>query len=176
MRYVAFLRGINVGGRTIQMSELKSCFHGLGLKDVVTVLQTGNVIFTSSQIPQALKNKIELELTKSFSYPARVQIFSIEDLRKIVDAYPFAGNGEDQHDYIVFFENGLNKQILAENANIDEAIESVMDGDGVIYWRVPKGMTLNSSFAKCLTKTKYRSFNTNRNLKTLNKIVQTING
>ncbi len=48
MRLVALLRGINVGGRSvIKMAELRPAFEGLGLKDVRTYIQSGNVVFTS---------------------------------------------------------------------------------------------------------------------------------
>jgi hypothetical protein len=46
-------------------------------------------------------------------------------------------------------------------------------GDGVIYWRVDQGQTLRSSFGKTLSKSKYKSFNTNRNINTLQKILKT---
>lgn len=47
MRHVMFLRGINVGGTTVPMADLRACLAGLGLQDVRTVLQTGNVVFSS---------------------------------------------------------------------------------------------------------------------------------
>jgi uncharacterized protein (DUF1697 family) len=49
--------------------------------------------------------------------------------------------------------------------------ERVAAGEGVVYWRVDKGSTLKSNFAKLLTKAKYRDFNTNRNLNTLRKLL-----
>jgi len=49
MRYVALLRGINVGGISIKMNDLKASFEGLGFEDVRTILQSGNVVFTSDK-------------------------------------------------------------------------------------------------------------------------------
>lgn len=67
-RYVTFLRGINVGGnRIIKMPDLRACFEGLGFEDVSTVLQSGNVLFTSSsRSTNMLRRKIEAALAKAF--------------------------------------------------------------------------------------------------------------
>lgn len=171
MQYVALLRGINVGGRTIKMSDLKLCFEKLGFQDIATVLQTGNVVFTSDKSPTVLKPIIETGLTKTFNYPAFVLIVSLDSLRTIIDAYPFADHDTEHHDYIVFFEGGLEKQ-LADEAVTDQAIEKIQVGAGVMYWRVAKGSTLKSSFARYLTKALYKNAHTNRNIRTLNKVVQ----
>lgn len=49
--------------------------------------------------------------------------------------------------------------------------EEVKAGQGVVYWKVQKGQTLKSPLGKLLTKSKYKQFNTNRNLNTLNRIL-----
>lgn len=65
-RYVAFLRAINVGGRTVKMDRLREIFESLGLGDVETFIASGNVIFRSrSTKPQALEKKIERSLRQS---------------------------------------------------------------------------------------------------------------
>lgn len=65
MKYVALLRGINVGGRIIKMSDLQAIFESLGLEHVSTVLQTGNVLFSSGGSLDVLVNVIETSLTKA---------------------------------------------------------------------------------------------------------------
>jgi uncharacterized protein (DUF1697 family) len=90
MKYVVFLRGINVGGRIVKMAELKTCLEKAGLKNVKTILQTGNVIFECDKTDiSKLKQMIEAALTKSFNYPAKVQVFPAESLHKIIKGYPF---------------------------------------------------------------------------------------
>ena len=182
MRYVALLRGINVGGRTIKMADLKACFEDMGFKNVFTILQTGNVVFESNTArlhPAVgeLKEKIEAGLSKAFDYSAKAQVVSIENLKKIVADYPFGlpasrqGKAElNQHEYVIFLENNLEQSLLAEPYALAKN-ERVKAGNGVVYWRVDKGDTLKSSFAKFLTKTKYKNFNTNRNIKTLRKLL-----
>ncbi|MFO0781853.1 MAG: DUF1697 domain-containing protein [Candidatus Saccharimonadales bacterium] len=168
-KYVAFLRGINVGGRVIKMADLAACCEKAGLNQVKTVLQTGNVVFESDKSEAELKRLLEDTLTSTFDYPAKVQVLSIPELQKIIDEYPFGEPKPNIHDYLIFIENELEQLLLAEKYELALG-EKVAAGKGVIYWRVEKGLTLKSSFAKVLTKAKYKPFNTNRNLNTLKKI------
>jgi uncharacterized protein (DUF1697 family) len=170
MQYVAFLRGINVGGRTIRMTDLKASFEGLGLEDVTTILQSGNVIFTSKESVATLKRVIETGLTSKFDYPAHVQVMTIDSLKSILASYPFTDDDTEYHNYVVFFEDSLEKQ-LAQIVAVDTTVEQLQVGVGVIYWRVPKGLTLKSQFAQYLTKSPFKNTHTNRNIRTLRKVV-----
>ena len=77
-QYLALLRGINVGGNNIiKMADLKACFESLGLTDVVTYIQSGNVIFKSAEKDKAkLTKMIEAGLSKRFNYEARLVVIS----------------------------------------------------------------------------------------------------
>jgi len=69
MRYVAFLRAINVGGHTVAMAQLKSLFEGLDLARVETFLASGNVIFESpSKATAALERRVEQALAGALGY------------------------------------------------------------------------------------------------------------
>src|SRR5665213_1002720 len=103
-KYVAFLRGINVGGRIIKMAELKTCFESLGFKSVVTLLQTGNVVFDTSAKLSDLKMIIENALANKFHYPIKVQVYSFDRLKDIVAHNPFTSDN-NHHSYVLFFEN-----------------------------------------------------------------------
>ena len=170
MHYVALLRGINVGGRTVRMSDLKSCFDDMGFEDALTILQTGNVLFSSSQKVDELKQTIEAGLQREFEYPAHVQIIELSRLRAIVGASPYEGGDPQMHSYVVFFENGLEEQLMME-VELNPGIERIQVGDGVLYWNVPKGSTLETSLAKQLTKKRFKDFHTTRNMKTLRKVM-----
>ncbi len=152
------------------MADLKACLEKAGLKNVVTLLQSGNVVFEDDQDTTDLKITIETALQKTFNYPAKAQVLPIEKLAEIVKKYPFGTAGTDQHDYVIFMENGLEKDLASEPCDLTPG-EQVAVGPGVVYWRVDKGATLKTGFNKLLTKSKYRQFNTNRNLKTLRKVL-----
>jgi uncharacterized protein (DUF1697 family) len=167
--YVVLLRGINVGGRIVRMADLKDCFQKLGFSNVRTLLQSGNVIFETDASSNSLKPRIEKALTQTFNYPAKVQVFSQIELRKIIEACPYASDDANLHAYVVFVENNLAGQLADETIDLG-AGEEIRLGNGVVYWRCTRGNTLTSSFGKLLTKSKYQAFNTTRNLRTLRKI------
>jgi uncharacterized protein (DUF1697 family) len=89
MRYVAFLRGINVGGRNmIKMSYLKAMFEDLGFKDVFTYLQSGNVLFETGRARDLdLVEKIEHVLPGT-----RVAVRPASDLASLLAQKPFTAN------------------------------------------------------------------------------------
>ncbi|HEY7967372.1 MAG TPA: DUF1697 domain-containing protein [Solirubrobacteraceae bacterium] len=173
--HVVFVRGVNVGGRTLKMADLRACLKKLGCHNVRTVLQSGNAILESAESPAALKATIETGLSKAFGFAARVQVVGVDALREITRAYPFPAD-EGRHSYIVFFEDGLERALLEEADGLDPAVESIAGGAGVIYWQVPTGMTLKSPFAKYLTLARYKGSHTNRNLRTLRKVIEAAAG
>jgi len=168
--WIALLRGVNVGGRSIKMADLREALDALGLENVETILASGNVRFDSTMSGEKLQVTIEKALGRRFGYQAHVQVIERDRFQRVIDAYPFGAAGEDSHDYVVFMERGLDQDLAAEDVELgkDERVEA---GDGVVYWRVDKGSTLQSPFGKLLAKAKYRDFNTNRNLRTLRKLV-----
>jgi uncharacterized protein (DUF1697 family) len=89
--YVAFLRGINVGGNTlISMADLKRAFSSLGFKNVQTVLASGNVLFeAASSDAAALTRKIEQKLKSSFGADITVLLRTGEELLSLIALNPF---------------------------------------------------------------------------------------
>jgi len=171
VKYVALLRGINVGGRIIKMADLQACFERLGFQNVRTVLQTGNVLFEADPTdPKVLKQQLETALQAAFDYPAKVQVLEQARLAAIIQASPFIADSSDFHSYVVFLEQDLAEALAAE-AGTPVPPEKIQLGDGVIYWWVNKGNTLKSPFAKYLVKPAYKACNTTRNLRTLQKLV-----
>ena len=85
--YVALLRGINVGGKNlIRMPALKVCFEENGFEDVSTYIQSGNVLFSSSQTGNAaLTDRIEAMLGEAFDYVPTVVVRSRKQMKAIVD-------------------------------------------------------------------------------------------
>src|SRR5258708_8653240 len=136
--WAELLRGVDVGGCSIKMAELRGALEELGLTNVVTVLQSGNVTFDSPLAGAKLQDAIEEEVRKRFGYDAHAQVIEREQLQKVVDSYPFGTAGEQSHDYVGFMERGLEKDLAAENVELG-AGEKVEAGDGVVYWRVDKG-------------------------------------
>ena len=101
-RYVAFLRGINVGGRkVIRMEELNQMFKSAGFLNVRTLIQSGNVIFDAmtDQIAELTK-ELENLIRNILGYEVRVFVRSLEEMRAIVQSGPFVEKeGTDRRKY-----------------------------------------------------------------------------
>ncbi|WP_354639855.1 DUF1697 domain-containing protein [Kitasatospora camelliae] len=90
--YIAFLRAVNVGGRTVRMERLRELFAELGLADVRTYIQSGNVFFTSEETDRAaLTRRIEEHLAEALGFDVPTMVQTVEEVAEAVDADPFAG-------------------------------------------------------------------------------------
>ena len=91
--YVAFLRGINVGGhKIVKMDALKRAFEVAGMKKVKTILASGNVLFESKETDAvALCRTIEAGLEKSLGHPVAVVLRSMTQIEKLEKSDPFKG-------------------------------------------------------------------------------------
>jgi uncharacterized protein (DUF1697 family) len=89
--YVAFLRGINVGGKKlIKMEDLRRVVESIGLKNVRTFIASGNVLFETSQTNRdALTRKIEKKLLTAFGHDVPVVLQTIDELKDLLRAGPF---------------------------------------------------------------------------------------
>jgi len=89
--YIALLRGINVGGKNIiKMAELKRVFESIGLCDVKTYIQSGNVLFKSNETEESLNNKIEHEIEVVFGISVKVVLRTAVELEWIILNCPFS--------------------------------------------------------------------------------------
>jgi uncharacterized protein (DUF1697 family) len=90
-QYVAFLRGVNVGGKKpIRMKELANVLTAAGFHNVRTFIASGNVIFeASAKDPKRIARKIEKHLRDAFGYEITVIIRNVDELRAIIKRNPF---------------------------------------------------------------------------------------
>lgn len=87
-QYVAFLRGINVGGHhKVPMTDLRLELEKLNFKNVVTFLNSGNILFETTE--SDLENKISAFLEKRFGFPVSVMIRKAETIVSLVKKDPF---------------------------------------------------------------------------------------
>lgn len=174
-RYAAFLRGVNVGGVYLKMADVAAAFADAGFTNVRTILATGNVVLDSPAAATAVRAKAEAALRKRFGYDAWVLVYPIEDVRAVVDGYPFEPEVDGYQSYVTFVSDaGVLDELaaLAGQAGADEKIAPGPDRAGVIYWQVPKHQTLDSTIGKTMGKKRYKSSTTTRNLRTLAKVLR----
>jgi uncharacterized protein (DUF1697 family) len=170
--YVAFLRGVNVGGVNLKMAELATALTDAGFTNVRTILATGNVLLESSARAAAVRKKAEATLREKFGYDAWVLVYDSKTVHAVVDAYPFEREVDGYQSYVTFV---ADKAVLDELAALGRDAgpqERISTGDGVVYWQVPKGSTLDSTIGKTMGKPRYKSSTTTRNLRTLDKVLR----
>jgi uncharacterized protein (DUF1697 family) len=95
--YVALLRAVNVGGRTVAMADLRRGLADLGMDRVQTYVQSGNVVFAAEdQDPNGLATVIESLIERDFALPAKTLVVSAEQLAVIAAANPFPASVADE--------------------------------------------------------------------------------
>ncbi|MBF4995525.1 DUF1697 domain-containing protein [Arthrobacter gandavensis] len=168
-RYAILLRGVNVGGVTVKMADLREVLEGLGLGRVRTLLASGNAVVTAGCDPADLKVRIEEALRRAFGYEAWVLVLTVPRVAELAAAVPYAADNPEVHAYVTFSSDPhmLDElMVLAETAGA----EQVRLGPEAVAWTADKGSTLESPLAKATAKPRYKSATTTRNLRTLQKI------
>ena len=173
-QYLALLRGINVGGNNIiKMADLKACFENMGFSDVVTYIQSGNVLFKSAEKDKLkLTNKIEKALSERFNYKSRIVAVTHKELRKIVDGAP-EGFGEDldQDRYdVIFLKAPLTPREAMKNIRIKEGVDQAYAGRFVLYFSRLISKASQSHLTKIITLPIYQNM-TIRNWNTTTKLL-----
>lgn len=136
-RYVALLRGINVGGKNlVAMAALKAWFEGEGFREVATYIQSGNVLFTAGERSAELVPRLEAGLARAFGHDASVVLRSREQLRKVVQGAP-PGFGARPALYrydAIFLKEPLTAAAALAAAPRNPEVDRVSAGQGVLYY------------------------------------------
>ena len=174
MKYVAFLRGINVGGKNkIKMENLREVFASLGFETVKTYINSGNVIFeTVETAGKELAAKIESAIEKEFALKIKVIVREMSEIENIVANNPFAGQFENEKDLHVFFldeELPADKRELLLSTNNENEQFAVRNKEIFCHLRVS---VLDSLMGKDYIGKKLKVFATARNWRTVNKILE----
>jgi uncharacterized protein (DUF1697 family) len=173
IQYVALLRGINVGGNNlIKMTDLKACIEGLGLKNVRTFIQSGNVLFSADKSDQAkLTSRVEDALSKTFNYESRIVVRSHKQLKEIVAHAPqvFGKNPAYRYD-VVFLKEPLTAAKAMQSVTTKEGIDQAFIGRGVLYFSRLISKATQSRLTRIIGLPVYQSM-TIRNWNTTTKLL-----
>ena len=142
MRYVALLRAINVGGHApLRMADLRSRLESLGLADVATYIQTGNVLFSSGEVdPEALARKIEERLEASFGYRGKVFVLTPEQLKRAAANNPFTSQcaGGEQRCHLMFLDREPAEDRLPALLALQGEEYRIALRERVLYYKYPR--------------------------------------
>ena len=135
--YIAFLRGINVGGNNlIKMAELKICLEKAGIEDVKTYIQSGNVLFKSDETDSVkLSKKIETAIESIFKINVGVAVFSDKRWKTIIKNAP-SNWGKDpawKHNLFILLEPFNMDDVVKAIGEPRAGIEFITAGDGILY-------------------------------------------
>jgi len=136
-RYVALLRGINVGGKNpVAMADLRAAFQAEGYESVSTYIQSGNVLFESDASRDSLEGDLEAMLERRFGLSTVVVVRSHTQLRNVVDKAP-DGLGEDPDTYhsdVLFLKAPLSGGQVMRVVEPRDGVDRAWPGTGVLYF------------------------------------------
>jgi len=167
-RLVALLRGINLGGkRRVAMADLRALLEALGYRDVRTLLQSGNAVFTAPRA--SVGRELEAALAKRFGMEIDVVLRTMDELRAVVDADPFGAEVTDPRRYFVVFLDG--EPDVSAIDGVDFAPDRYVTGEREIYAWCPDGMQ-GSRLMRELGKPRLARTATVRNWSTVTKLLE----
>ena len=169
-RYVALLRGINVGGnKKVAMSKLKALFESLGFTNVSTYINSGNVIFQSSE---ADFSKIEPALKKGFGFDIAVVVRDAKNILVLCKEIPDKlQNNDQQKTDVLFLWDKYDKKSTLDLLQTNPAVDTILYFPGAIVWSVDRLNYAKSGMHKFIGTEVYRNM-TARNVNTVRKLGQ----
>jgi uncharacterized protein (DUF1697 family) len=177
MTYVAFLRAVNVGGKGIvSMAAIKEALVALGLSDVRTYINSGNVIFTArASDAQRLAARIEKALEHHTGTAIKVLVMDDESLKKLIHAIPRDWvDDKTMRTYVLLLWKEVDDRTILDQLPVNPGIDELMYAPGAVVWRVDRENVSRSRMSRLVGTPLYkkitiRSANTMRKLNEMTK-------
>ena len=172
MRYVAFLRAINVGGHVVKMDVLKTTFAELDFTAVETFIASGNVIFDSpSKDRKGLERKIERALDATLGYEVATFIRTLSEVAAIAvhEPFPKAMTAQAASLYVGLLKGPVDETAKRVIASFRSDIDDFHLNGGEIYWMCRRGQ-MESKFSNAVFERRTKMRATFRGLKTMEKL------
>ena len=171
MKYVALLRGINVGTAIrVPMKTLKELLEGLGLRDVVTYLNSGNVVFESGLSASELTRLIEDELERSFGQKVPTLVKTSAEMADIAASIPSEwGNNDREQTYVAYlFDDAARPEIVSE-LPVKREFMNIFYAHKAIVWNIKRENYNRSQITRIVGHSAYPRMTT-RNVNTARKL------
>jgi uncharacterized protein (DUF1697 family) len=173
--YVAFLRGVNVGGKSIvSMAAIKEALVALGLSDVRTYINSGNIIFsTRASDAQRLSARMENALERHTGMAIKVLVMDHKTLKKMVAAIPRHWvDDKTMRTYVLLLWKELDDRGILDRLPIKPGVDELKYTPGAVVWRVDRDKVGRSQMNRIVGTPLYkkitiRSANTMRKLNEL---------
>ena len=174
MRYVALLRGINVGGNTmIKMEELRKAFEALGFERVVSYINSGNLAFDARKTGESnLVKKIEAAVEQLIGKNVQVMVREQAEIERIVANNPFAGKYQSHKEmHVLFLKSELSAEQIEWLAEATPSSEHFQVSGREIYCHLPTGVA-DSFLGRGLFEKNLKAAVTARNWRTVEKLAE----
>jgi uncharacterized protein (DUF1697 family) len=177
-RYLALLRGINVGGHNkVAMSDLRELAAGLGHGDVATYIQSGNLVFSTAEADAAkLADALELEIAARLAVRPAVVVISASELAQVIADNPFPAEVNPRCLHAVFRREAVDVAVVAAVADaVEQARQAGHDDDAAVvgrtlYLHTPNGLG-RSDLAARLLSSRQQALGTARNWATVTRLM-----
>ena len=175
LTYVAFLRGVNVGGKGIvSMADVKEALANLGLSDVQTYINSGNVIFSTQASSAArLTSRIENALEQETGMAIKVLVMDHRALKKVVAAIPRNWvDDKTMRTYVLMLWKEVDDRNILDRLPTKPGVDELKYTPGAVIWRVDRVNVTKSQMNRLVGTPLYkkitiRSANTMRKLNEL---------
>lgn len=173
-RYVALLRGINVGGHRVKMDRLRGLFEELGFLDVSTYIASGNVLFSAEADQEgALRDEVERHLNEALGYEVATFIRTPAQLAAVADvrlddrgsSIPFASH------YVIFLHDAPSASLRSKLAELESEVDAFDFAGREVHWRIRCKMSESALFGGALDRATRGIPTTTRNMNTVRRIV-----
>ena len=179
MKYLALLRGINVGGNSmIAMSDLRECLENAGFDQVRTYIQSGNVLFAARRTgTSVLAARIERAVEKTFVMKVGVTVFTADEWEEVVRLAPnwWGKDKEWKHNLLALLPGTESAEVIDAMAGLKLDRERVAAGPRVVYQSVSADMPGRTTTSKLLSHAIYGRV-TIRNYNTTHKLAELLRG
>ncbi len=173
MRYVALLRGVNVGkSARVPMTALKALLEALGLGDVTTYLNSGNALFSSSLSAPQLTRLIESELEKAFGQTIPTLVKTCAEVIAIAESIPSEWvSGQGEQTYVAYLFSEVDDPVLVSELPVRAEYLSIFYTPGAIVWNIRRENYNRSHITKIAGHSSYARMTT-RNVNTARKLAE----
>lgn len=162
-RYIALLRGINVGGNNIiKMADLRDSLEKAGFSNVTTYIASGNVLFESEKMLIEVERRIDLTLENRFGYKGPTVVLSKEDFSTVIREAPkgFGSQPDTYHSDVIFLKLPAHPKFVLRDLlalNIREGVDTAAAGTKALYFTRLSAQRQKSRLSKIVELPSYKS-------------------
>jgi uncharacterized protein (DUF1697 family) len=158
-RYLALLRGINVGGKNlVKMADLRAAFEDMEFADVATYIQSGNVLFRAPRQARAeLALQIEAALSRRYGTELKVVLLTAAQLRGVVDGAPRGFGAESHRCDVIFLRKPLTVKKAFPLLETRDGVDEAWPGKGVLYFSRLASRASSSRLSRIVALPEYKN-------------------